>query len=367
MTYAAVDSTDSLVFGKSHCAKAANRDAIRIWRGQHAQYLFDVAFEPLPGTRFHAAFEPVFKPLRIARTRLSPGRIVRDEALVRECDEWVALLMSRSNTIEIAHRRRELRLGCGDATILHAGETASFGSRGDFGYLAVVMPCAQLAACASGLDAAVARRVARRNPALQLLSAYLRALEKRPAGASTVIHEPIRRHVIDLVALAITPHDTVGESDLGAVAAARLAAALDCIARRFHEPELTIADVAASQGISPRYLQRLIETRGTSFTEHVNELRLQEAFRRLRDAGNGQRIADIALEAGFSDISTFNRLFRSRFGDTPSGIRAQAASLAVPFHGAAHRKTDMAESSNVAGACDRAIYCGIAGGHSRAL
>jgi AraC-like DNA-binding protein len=31
----------------------------------------------------------------------------------------------------------------------------------------------------------------------------------------------------------------------------------------------------------------------------------------------------VALQAGFSDISQFNRLFRGRFGDTPSAVRAQ--------------------------------------------
>jgi AraC-like DNA-binding protein len=29
----------------------------------------------------------------------------------------------------------------------------------------------------------------------------------------------------------------------------------------------------------------------------------------------------VALQAGLSDISHFNRLFRSRFGDTPKGVR----------------------------------------------
>jgi AraC-like DNA-binding protein len=101
--------------------------------------------------------------------------------------------------------------------------------------------------------------------------------------------------------------------------------ALGHIARTFDEPELNLAAVARSQGVSPRYLQRLIETTGTSFSERVNELRLQRAFALLTAAGGGERrISDVALSCGFSDISHFNRLFRSRFGDTPSGVRGQA-------------------------------------------
>jgi AraC-like DNA-binding protein len=42
------------------------------------------------------------------------------------------------------------------------------------------------------------------------------------------------------------------------------------------------------------------------------------------EAPDGEgRIIDVALAAGFSDISQFNRLFRARFGDTPSAVRAQ--------------------------------------------
>jgi AraC-like DNA-binding protein len=85
--------------------------------------------------------------------------------------------------------------------------------------------------------------------------------------------------------------------------------------------------VARSQGISPRYLQRLLEESGSSFTARVTELRLQRAFALLGDTGL-RRISDIALDAGFSDISHFNRLFRARFGDTPSAVRAQSRQAA---------------------------------------
>jgi AraC-like DNA-binding protein len=62
---------------------------------------------------------------------------------------------------------------------------------------------------------------------------------------------------------------------------------------------------------------------GASFTERVNELRLQRAFALLIEPnGNGQRISDIALEVGFSDISHFNRVFRARFGISPRSVRS---------------------------------------------
>ena len=77
--------------------------------------------------------------------------------------------------------------------------------------------------------------------------------------------------------------------------------------------------------ISPRCVQRLLEMSGTSFTEQVNELRLQRAYILLARESKS-RISDIALQAGFSDISHFNRLFRSRFGDTPKGVRAPKGS-----------------------------------------
>jgi AraC-like DNA-binding protein len=35
-------------------------------------------------------------------------------------------------------------------------------------------------------------------------------------------------------------------------------------------------------------------------------------------------IIDIAYASGFGDVSHFNRTFRSRHGDTPSGVRAAA-------------------------------------------
>jgi AraC-like DNA-binding protein len=53
------------------------------------------------------------------------------------------------------------------------------------------------------------------------------------------------------------------------------------------------------------------------------ERRLDKAAALLRDPRwRHRKIAEIAAEAGFTDLSYFNRAFRRHFGATPSDIRA---------------------------------------------
>jgi AraC-like DNA-binding protein len=167
--------------------------------------------------------------------------------------------------------------------------------------------------------------IPRGTEALALLVRYMKLLREKGVSSSPKVRDAVVRHIHDLIALALTEHAPLGESKLTAIAAGRLNVALDCIAAHFQDPELTLSKVAHSVRISPRYLQRLLETSGQSFTAVVTDLRLKRAFMLLTERGEGEAlVSDIALRVGFSDISHFNRLFRSRFRDTPSGVRGQA-------------------------------------------
>ena len=192
------------------------------------------------------------------------------------------------------------------------------------GHLGVIVPHAALASRVRNLDDSIMRRIPRSTEALRLLRSYLRLLPEELALHSPPLRETAISHIYDLIALglALDPSPGDQEQELSAIAAARLDLALDHIAKSFEDPNLTIAAVARRQNISARYLQRLIESTGTTFTTRVNELRLQRALALLtKPGGQDRRILDLALEAGFSDLSHFNRLFRARFGDTPSGVR----------------------------------------------
>ena len=79
---------------------------------------------------------------------------------------------------------------------------------------------------------------------------------------------------------------------------------------------------AARQGITPRYVQMLFEDTGTTFTAFALEQRLDLARRMLTSPRFAKRsIVSIALDAGFGDLSYFNRCFKRRYHMTPSDLR----------------------------------------------
>lgn len=117
-------------------------------------------------------------------------------------------------------------------------------------------------------------------------------------------------------------HEPLDEPGLRA---ARRAAILREIDRRSADPDLSALTIARQLGVTPRYVHLLLEETGKSFSHHVLERRLEKAAALLGDPRwRHRKIAAVAAEAGFADLSYFNRAFRRHFGATPSDIRESA-------------------------------------------
>jgi AraC-like DNA-binding protein len=297
------------------------RDRIPMWREEFGRGVVRVDIEPLSDVPFHA--EAILRRVPGLRTIACTGAAAafqRTPALAADGDDSVTLFVNVGTRALASQRGQDVVLAAGDAVPIFHGEPAVVTSLGS--YFAAVVPHSALASRVRNFDDLAMRLIPRRTEALRLLMSYVNLTSKKAALAPPELRDAVATHVHELAALAITTQGALGERSLSAVAAARLDAALDQIAESFDAPGLSVGIVARKQGISPRDLQRLIETTGTSFTARVNELRLQKAFTLLTQAcDSGRCVSDIALQSGFSDVSHFNRLFRSRFADTPSGVR----------------------------------------------
>jgi AraC-like DNA-binding protein len=81
-------------------------------------------------------------------------------------------------------------------------------------------------------------------------------------------------------------------------------------------------------GVTPRYIHKLFETEEVTFSEFVLTRRLAVAHRLLSDRRLAHRsITSIAFDAGFADLSYFDRAFRRRYSATPSEVRAASISF----------------------------------------
>src|SRR5262245_9202816 len=305
------------------------RDRLPMWREEFGRRMLRLDIEPLSDLPFHAeATLRALPELRTVNCRGSAVRFQRTSAMSGSGDDSIGLVVNMGKRGTASQCGRDIVLVNGDATPFLTYRPSILSG---MGHLGILIPRVALTSRLKDIDDVAMRLIPRRTESLWLLRSYLKLIGRNLILTTPETRSVVVAHVHDLVALAISRRAQIGECDLGAVAAARLNAALEEIAKRFDEPGLGVAVVAQSQGISPRYLQRLIETTGTSFTARVTELRLQRAFMLLTEARDGKsRISDIALQVGFSDISHFNRLFRSRFGDTPSAVRGHTRRANLP-------------------------------------
>jgi AraC-like DNA-binding protein len=163
------------------------------------------------------------------------------------------------------------------------------------------------------------------NEALRLLAYYADGLLDDESWADPAVLAQVGQNLLDLAVLAIgTDRDSEEAARLGGLRAARLAAVLRRIRADYADPEISPATVAARIGISTRYLHALLQETGSSFAERVLELRLAKAFGLLcGKCGAVRKVSDAAYAAGFSDLSHFNRVFRGKYGLTPTAARGR--------------------------------------------
>ncbi|HYM02195.1 MAG TPA: helix-turn-helix transcriptional regulator [Stellaceae bacterium] len=99
----------------------------------------------------------------------------------------------------------------------------------------------------------------------------------------------------------------------------RIAEALRRIAERDQEP-LAIAALAREAAMSPYHFLRVFRhVVGMTPHQYILRMRLHRAALRLRQTD--QSVLAVALDAGFDDLSTFNRRFKRVMGTTPSAFR----------------------------------------------
>ncbi len=93
--------------------------------------------------------------------------------------------------------------------------------------------------------------------------------------------------------------------------------------------DLSIQDLSVMTDIPRHHITQVLnEKHGKNFFTFINEYRVKEVISRFNDpANNNFTILAIAYDSGFNSKTTFNSIFKSQTGLTPSEFREKATGI----------------------------------------
>jgi AraC-like DNA-binding protein len=299
------------------------QDRAAVWREVHGRSV-RTDIEPLSERLSVNSCLLVLPGLKVVGTESSGVRLTRTRALIADADDDFRLAINHSGLETILSRGREIEREAGDALLVCCSDFGVVTRPSSGRSLGIHVPRAVLAPLVANIDDAVMRPIPRDSEALRLLRSYIGIIQEQSVIAAPGLRHLAVTHVYDLVTLAVgATRDASALAEGRGVRAARLRSIKADIVGHLGRNDLTIDRLSRRHQLHPRYIQRLFESDGTTFSEFLLRQRLARAYRILTDPRRiDQSVGAIAFECGFGDLSYFNRRFRRTYGSVPSHFRA---------------------------------------------
>ena len=305
-------------------ADLPEKDRVAMWRDHYCRLAMKLDIEAIDEAPLECSILTRALPgVQLMSTSMSPARITRTREFLADGNGDLIFIINQSGTAIARSRGREITLREGDAVLMNTSEVKVFDRPSHGGSLSFRIPRVVLSKIVADVDDVVMQAIPNKTEVLKLLAGYAAPLFNDVALTTAEFRRTAVNHLHDLVALALgATHEGSVLGNGRGLPAARLRMAKSYIIENSNRRDLSVGAVAAHLGLTPRNLQRLFESEGTTFSEFLLAQRLSRAHRMLTEPRLAQSpVGTIAYDAGFGDLSYFNRSFKRRYGATPRDVR----------------------------------------------
>jgi AraC-like DNA-binding protein len=314
-------STATLVLDTRQIAPADRADAVRETIASTVVHV-DIDFPAAAGPAVLGAITDLGR-VRVCSIRSNATRVERTAQLARdELPPSIFLGVQLAGSSLIVQGGREAVLRPGD--LAFSDSTAPYtlldsdGIRQHF----FSIPMAALALPYDAIRQLAAVTLSPGHPVADLAATYFRRLASRP----DIFEEPgaaaVGRPTIELVRALITTHLDASALARESSEATLLLRILEYARAHLPEPGLNATQIAAAHHVSVRHLYNVLARGGVSLGDWIRERRLEECRDELsRPGSRSETISSVARRRGFTDPSSFGRLFRAAYGLSPTEWR----------------------------------------------
>jgi AraC-like DNA-binding protein/mannose-6-phosphate isomerase-like protein (cupin superfamily) len=261
--------------------------------------------------------------------RLSPiySNAIKLERLPKEPEHvtqdcYFAVLLT-SGQYKLEQGGREVFLRPGEMTLYDATEPHRITIPQPFSKVLISIPRQFLDARIANLNRLTATRINTRQGigaiASSLINSTVNELAQLSSGAFQSLSDPI----IDSFSFALAENEGV-QSQLSRSQSLTLLRLKQFISDNLANSALDASTIAASVGLSQRYINKLFEQEQTSLMRYLTQQRLSRCRHYLASHLHIQlSITEIAMQAGFNNMAHFSRVFRQHYGMSPRSYRQQ--------------------------------------------
>jgi AraC-like DNA-binding protein len=294
------------------------------WREGFCRGFCQLDAEPSADERIDCTVEVTrIGQLSFGAARGTSCSFLRTRSLLSDgCDDLVLVTAAAGDVLAV-QRGRTIELRASQMCLMALDDVAECGLSNGGRFTALRIPRRDLLGVCRETEDRLSRPLLGSAPLRDVVAGYFTLCVGASASLDAVGQHTMARHMTELVGLLLRAEaDEASPALRDGYGAARLELIQAQVLQRLTDTDLTTGSVAQRAGLTPKQVQRLFATTGVTFAEFVLERRLLLARRLLSGAGGRrEKIGAIAHDAGFGDLSYFNRSFRRRFGMTPSEWR----------------------------------------------
>jgi AraC-like DNA-binding protein len=305
-------------------AGAPSGQAYEAWREGFCRRFCQLDAEPGAAERIECTVEVTrVGSLSFGAAHGTSGSFLRTRSLLSDgCDDLV-LVTAVAGDVLTVQRGHTVELRPAEMCLMSLDDVAECGFSPGGRFTALRIPRRELTSICRETEDKLSKPLVGSPRLREVVAGYFALCTEAADSVDAIGQHTMARHMTELVGMLLRAEANEAPPVLpDGYGAARLQLIQAHVLKQLRQGDLTILSVARQAGLTPKQVQRLFGATGLTFSEFVLEQRLLLAHRLLSGlGGRREKISTIALDAGFGDVSYFNRSFRRRFGMTPSEWR----------------------------------------------
>ena len=245
--------------------------------------------------------------------------------IAKDHNDNLVLVFVRSEILAITQLERKVVLPPGMFSVYDLSQPYTYGHPHRTEVLAIKIPAATLGSRIGKVGRFIGQPYSASAGVGRLTADFLKCVSREADHLPEAAAFSYGTQVIDLVGIMLECGSEKLPIAHSAVKSALYQRCSSFIRSQIANADLDPQTAADANGISARYLHRIVQEAGQTFGEFLRGERLQRCRRDLIDpAKSPATIGEIAYRAGFRTQSHFSKLFKKQFGVSPADMRRAA-------------------------------------------